>query len=70
MSLKISEKECLFIFLMFAGKVVGVTKQRKGKDIRLKFDNENRSLYSPSLPSDAFTGMEFDKTYKLKELRL
>lgn len=68
--MKISEKECLFIFLIFAGKVVGITKQRKGKNIRLKIDNENRSLYSPSLPSDAFAGMEFDKTYKLKELGL
>ena len=68
--MKISEKEYLFILLMFAGKVSGITKQRKGKDIRLKFDNEHRSLYSISLPSDAFAGMEFDKTYKLKELGL
>ena len=68
--MKISEKECLFIFLILAGKVSGITKQRKGKDIKLKFDNEHRSLYSPSLPSDAFAGMEFDKTYKLKELGL
>lgn len=68
--MKISEKECLFIFLIFSGKVVGITKQRKGKNIRLKFDNENRSLYSPSLPSTTFAGMEFDKTYKLKELGL
>ena len=70
MSLKISEKECLFILLTFAGKVVGITKQRKGKDIRLKIDNENRSLYSPSLPPTTFAKMEFDKTYKLKELGL
>lgn len=68
--MKISEKECLFILLTFAGKVAGITKQHKGKDIRLKFDNEHGSLYSPSLPSTTFAGMEFDKTYKLKELGL
>lgn len=68
--MKISEKECLFIFLMFAGKVSGITKQRKGKNIRLKIDNEHRSLYSPSLPPTTFAGMEFDKTYKLENLGL